>query len=53
MKGGPLDVNDTGMARAIGQAAGTFLSAAALEPPYSCIELVEYHSKPQRMRALP
>ena len=31
----------------------SFCSASTLDPSYSCIELVEYHSEPQRMRRSP
>jgi len=33
--------------------AAVSLTAPALEPSYSCIELVEYHSEPQRTRRSP
>ena len=41
------------MARASKLEAAAFLAAPALEPSYSCIELVEYHSEPQRTRRSP
>ena len=41
------------MACATKLGAVSFCTAPALDPSYSCIELVEYHSEPQRMRRSP
>jgi hypothetical protein len=41
------------MARATQLGAVSFCSASTLDPSYSYIELVEYHSEPQRMRRSP
>jgi hypothetical protein len=41
------------MACATQLGAVSFCSASTLDPSYSYIELVEYHSEPQRMRRSP
>jgi hypothetical protein len=41
------------MACATDSGTVAFYTAPALEPSYSCIELIEYHSEPQRTRRKP
>jgi hypothetical protein len=52
-EGQALRDRSTGMACATDSGTVAFYTAPALEPSYSCIELVKHHCEPQRTRRSP